>query len=64
MFFGCDVGKCSDRIAGVMDTALFDMKLAYGFSLNMTKAQRLETGESAVSFSSTSNAISDLNMGR
>ena len=32
-----------------MDTALFNMNLAYGFDLNMTKAQRLEMGDSAVS---------------
>ena len=32
-----------------MDAKLFDLKLAYGFDLDMDKAQRLETGESQVS---------------
>ena len=28
LFFGCDVGKSSDREAGVMDSNLFDIKAA------------------------------------
>jgi len=48
LFFGCDVGKFSDRVEGVMDAGLYDIKKAYGFELGMNKAERLEMGESSV----------------
>ncbi|GAA6000692.1 C1 family peptidase [Rhodotorula paludigena] len=48
VWFGCDVGKCSSSALGIMDTALYDLDEGFGVSLKMTKAQRLETGDSAM----------------
>ncbi|KAF8540137.1 peptidase C1B, bleomycin hydrolase [Trichophaea hybrida] len=48
VFFGCDVGKYSDPTRGILDTALFDYELGFNVSLSLTKAQRLETGESSM----------------
>ena len=48
VFFGCDVGKSSDSVTGIMDTDLFDLDLGFNISLNSTKEQRLRTGESAM----------------
>lgn len=36
VFFGCDVGKFSDKTAGIMDTALFEYEVRY-FFLPMSK---------------------------
>jgi aminopeptidase C len=49
LFFGCDVGKASNTKEGVMDTQVYNLELAYGYKLNLTKAQRLQMGESSVS---------------
>ncbi len=46
VWFGCDVGKLSDRDSGVMDTALFDYEGALGVPFRLDKAQRLDYGES------------------
>lgn len=46
VWFGCDVGKMSDRDSGVMDATLFDYEGALGVPFRMTKAQRLDFGES------------------
>lgn len=46
VFFGSDVGKYSDSNKGIMDTALFDYELGFNVKLGMTKAERLQTGES------------------
>lgn len=48
VFFGCDVGKYSDGARGVMDTALYDYELGFNVRLGMSKAERLRTGESAM----------------
>ncbi|KAI5795819.1 hypothetical protein FPQ18DRAFT_273352 [Pyronema domesticum] len=48
IFFGCDVGKYSDPQKGILDTAQFDYELGFNITLNLTKAQRLETGESSM----------------
>ncbi|GAA96150.1 uncharacterized protein L969DRAFT_43086 [Mixia osmundae IAM 14324] len=48
VWFGCDVGKYSNSQLGIMDTALFDFKNALGTKPNLSKAQRLRTGESAM----------------
>lgn len=45
IFFGSDVGQQSNR-NGIMDTNLIDYELGFNILLNMTKAQRLLTGES------------------
>ncbi|KAF4620610.1 hypothetical protein D9613_000254 [Agrocybe pediades] len=48
VFFGCDVGKFSDREAGVMDTAFFEYEAAFDVKLGLTKADRLQIGESSM----------------
>ena len=57
LFFGCDVGKSSNTVAGVMDTNLYDIKAAYGYSFNMTKAERLVTGESSMTHAMVITAV-------
>lgn len=44
--FGCDVDQFSSHALGIMDTALFDFKKTFGTNLGMSKAQRLQTGDS------------------
>lgn len=46
VWFGCDVGKMLDREAGIMDEAAYDYEATLGESLNLSKAQRLDYGES------------------
>jgi bleomycin hydrolase len=46
VWFGCDVGKYLDRDAGWMDNELFDYDLVYGSHSTLTKAERLDYGES------------------
>ena len=46
VWFGCDVGKMSDRESGVMDSGLFDYGAALGVPFHLDKAQRLDYGES------------------
>lgn len=41
-------GQFSNRNTGVMDTKVFDYKLTFNVDFNMTKAQRLLYGESAM----------------
>ncbi|KAG6894137.1 hypothetical protein C0992_007390, partial [Termitomyces sp. T32_za158] len=48
IFFGCDVGKFSETAGGVMDPALFKYELAFDITLGMTKAERLQVNESAM----------------
>jgi len=48
VFFGCDVGQFSDSKLGLMDTSLYDYKLAFGVQLGMSKSQRIKTGVSAM----------------
>ena len=48
VFFGCDVGKFSDRKTGIMDTALLEYENTFNVKLGMSKAQRLQAGESAM----------------
>ncbi|MEG0778162.1 MAG: C1 family peptidase [Oscillospiraceae bacterium] len=46
VWFGCDVGKFLDREYGSMDLRGFDYESAFGYTLGMTKAQRLDYHES------------------
>jgi bleomycin hydrolase len=46
VWFGCDVGKLMDRELGIMDTGLYDYGAALGVDLQLTKADRLDYGES------------------
>lgn len=46
VWFGCDVGKYMDRDSGWMSTELFEYDLVYGSESTLTKAERLDYGES------------------
>ncbi|PSR71750.1 hypothetical protein PHLCEN_2v12354 [Hermanssonia centrifuga] len=48
VFFGCDVGKHSDRDLGIMDTALFEYEAAFDITLGLSKADRLRVNESSM----------------
>lgn len=57
VFFGCDVKKFSDSKTGVLDTALYDFALAFNITLGMSKADRLITGESAMTHAMVLTAV-------
>lgn len=46
VWFGCDVGKYSERSGGVMDTQAYDYAALMSTSFDMNKADRLEYGHS------------------
>ncbi|KRL02850.1 aminopeptidase C [Liquorilactobacillus capillatus] len=46
VWFGCDVGQESDRQKGIMDTALYHKDELFDIDFHMTKAERLDYGES------------------
>ncbi|MFO2548363.1 C1 family peptidase [Alicyclobacillus cycloheptanicus] len=46
VWFGCDVGQMSERTQGILDTAVFDYEGALDTSFEMSKADRLDYGES------------------
>lgn len=57
VFFGSDVGKFSNSTSGIMDTALYDYKLAFNISLNLSKSQRLKARESAMTHAMVLTAV-------
>ncbi|KAL8964073.1 MAG: hypothetical protein Q9183_004726, partial [Haloplaca sp. 2 TL-2023] len=57
IFFGCDVGKFSNRTPGIMDTDLIDYELGFNVRLGMTKAERLQSGESAMTHAMVLTAV-------
>nr|POE62801.1 bleomycin hydrolase [Quercus suber] len=57
IFFGSDVGKYSDSQKGIMDTALVDYELGFDIRLGMSKAERLLTGESAMTHAMVLTAV-------
>ena len=57
IFFGSDVGKQSDSAKGIMDTALVDYELGFNVKLGMSKAERLMTGESAMTHAMVLTAV-------
>lgn len=57
VFFGSDVGKFSNSSSGIMDTALYDYKLAFNISLNLSKSQRLKARESAMTHAMVLTAV-------
>ncbi|KAJ5623868.1 hypothetical protein N7510_000177 [Penicillium lagena] len=57
VFFGCDVGKFSDRNLGVMDADLTDLALGFNVSLGMNKAERLASGESSMTHAMVITAV-------
>lgn len=46
VWFGCDVGQSSTRDSGIMALDAFDMNDLFDIDFTMTKAQRLDYGES------------------
>ena len=46
VWFGCDVGKCSVRDAGIMDTEVLKLDQLLGIKMGMNKTERLDYGES------------------
>jgi len=46
VWFGCDVGKYLDRDGGWMDTEMYNFDLVYGSHSTLSKAERLDYGES------------------
>ncbi|PWN27873.1 peptidase C1B, bleomycin hydrolase [Jaminaea rosea] len=46
VFFGCDVGQFSNSQLGIMDTGLYDFSVVLGEGEGMSKAERIEYGES------------------
>lgn len=46
VWFGCDVTKDSDRKLGILDPHIYNREDLFNINLNMTKAERLEYGES------------------
>lgn len=57
IFFGSDVGKYSHSPSGIMDTSLIDYELGFNVRLGMSKAQRLMTGESAMTHAMVLTAV-------
>lgn len=57
IFFGSDVGKFSDSKSGIMDPGLIDYELGFDIKLGLTKAQRLKTGESAMTHAMVLTAV-------
>ncbi|KAJ7733775.1 peptidase C1B bleomycin hydrolase [Mycena maculata] len=57
VFFGCDVGKFSSRVDGIMDPALFDYENAFDITLGLTKAERLQMNESAMTHAMVISAV-------
>ncbi len=46
VWFGCDVGKMSDRDGGILSADLYDYASVVGTPIDMSKAERLDYGES------------------
>jgi bleomycin hydrolase len=57
IFFGSDVGKYSNSQSGIMDTTLIDYELGFNVRLGLTKAQRLQVGESAMTHAMVLTAV-------
>ena len=58
VFFGSDVGKFSNSGSGVMDLELIDYELGFGVGmLGLDKADRLRTGESAMTHAMVLTAV-------
>lgn len=57
IFFGSDVGKFSNKDSGIMDSALVDYELGFNIKLGLSKKERLETGESAMTHAMVLTAV-------
>ncbi|SPO21648.1 related to LAP3 - member of the GAL regulon [Ustilago trichophora] len=57
VFFGCDVGQFSDKTSGIMNPELFGYEDAFNITLGLTKAQRIELGESSMTHAMVITAV-------
>ncbi|RMZ73788.1 bleomycin hydrolase [Pyrenophora seminiperda CCB06] len=57
VFFGSDVGKYSDSQKGIMDTGLYQYELGFNIKLGMSKAERLQTGDSQMTHAMVLTAV-------
>ncbi|ODH42437.1 hypothetical protein ACO22_01182 [Paracoccidioides brasiliensis] len=57
VFFGSDVGKYSNSTSGIMDTSLYDYALGFNVNLGMSKADRLQMGESSMTHAMVLTAV-------
>lgn len=57
VFFGCDVGAYMIREPGVLDVAAVEYEKAFGYRLNMNKAERILTGSSAMTHAMVITAV-------
>lgn len=57
VFFGSDVGQFADFKKGIMDTSLIDYELGFNVRLGLDKAERLRTGESAMTHAMVLTAV-------
>eukprot|EP01130_Rhizamoeba_saxonica_P012579 TRINITY_DN5323_c0_g1_i1.p1 TRINITY_DN5323_c0_g1~~TRINITY_DN5323_c0_g1_i1.p1 ORF type:complete len:466 (-),score=111.50 TRINITY_DN5323_c0_g1_i1:71-1408(-) len=57
VWFGCEVGKFFHKSCGILDIDIFNHELAFGTSLGLTKSQRLDYGESAMTHAMVFTAI-------
>jgi len=48
VWFGCDVGKMSEREQGTLDREIYDLELLYETSFTADKAERVEYGHSVM----------------
>lgn len=48
VWFGCDVGKMSEREQGVLDREMYDLELLYATQFTADKAERVEYGHSVM----------------
>jgi len=61
VWFGCDVGKFSDRKKGIMDSELFDYHLVFGADFRWDKGKRLDYGESRLTHAMVFTGVNLLN---
>ena len=57
VWFGCDVGQMSNGTYGIMDTKLFDYESAFGITPQLSKSERLQTGDSAMTHAMVITAV-------
>lgn len=57
VWFGCDVGQMSNSTYGIMDTKLFDYESAFGITPQLSKSERLQTMDSAMTHAMVITAV-------
>ncbi|HRX41196.1 MAG TPA: C1 family peptidase [Clostridia bacterium] len=61
VWFGCDVGKMLNRNLGIMDTLMYDYEGALGTSVELTKAEQLDYGDSLMTHAMVFTAVNEVN---